>query len=92
MMKTIVIDGSYMSDKETAYAYLAKRLGFPSYFGKNLDALYDMLTDPCEQRQLVIYNKKLILVSLGAYGQRILDTIKDATRVNNNLYYAEDGN
>lgn len=89
-MKTIVLDCSYMTDRDTAYAYLAKKLGFPSYFGKNLDALYDMLTDPCEQRQLIIYNKKLILVSLGNYGQRILDTIRDATRVNNNLYYAED--
>lgn len=89
-MKTIVIDGSYMTDKETAYAYLSKRLGFPPYFGKNLDALYDMLTVPCEQRQLIIYNKKLILVSLGSYGQRILDTMRDATRVNGNLYYAED--
>ncbi|MBO4399748.1 MAG: barstar family protein [Lachnospiraceae bacterium] len=89
-MKTIVIDGAYMTDKTVAYAYLVRRLGFPSYFGKNLDALYDQLTDPCEQTQLIIYRKKRMLESLGPYGQRLLDTIQDAVRVNGNLYYAED--
>ncbi len=89
-MKTIVIDGAYMTERGTSYAYLAKRLGFPSYFGKNLDALYDLLTEPCEPRTLVIYNKKKLLLNLGNYGQRMLDTIQDAVRVNGNLFYTED--
>ncbi|MCQ2421804.1 MAG: barstar family protein [Lachnospiraceae bacterium] len=89
-MKTIVLDGAYMTEREATYAYLAKRLSFPPYFGKNLDALYDLLTEPCEQRQLVIYNKELMLSGLGYYGQRMLETMKDALRVNGNLYYVED--
>lgn len=89
-MRTVIIDGAYMTDKAVAYAYLMRRLGFPSYFGRNLDALYDQLTDPCEPTQLVIYRKKRLLDALGTYGQRILDTIQDAVRVNRNLSYAED--
>lgn len=89
-MRTVVIDGAFMTEKAVAYAYLMRRLGFPSYFGMNLDALYDQLTDPCEQTQLIIYRKKRLLESLGPYGQRILDTIQDAVRVNMNLSYAED--
>lgn len=89
-MRTIVLDGAYMTDKDAAYAYLAKRLGFPSYFGKNLDALYDMMTEPCPQTQLVIYHKETMLKNLGYYGQRILDTMRDALRVNANLMLVED--
>lgn len=89
-MTTIVLDGAYMADKDAAYNYIAKRLGFPSYFGHNLDALYDMLTEPRPQTQLVIYRKEMMLNSLGNYGQRMLDTIRDAIRVNGNLFLVED--
>ena len=47
-MKTIVLDGLYMNTRETTHTYLAWRLGLPSYYGRNLDALHDVLTDPCE--------------------------------------------
>ncbi len=89
-MRTIVLDGAYMTDKDAAYTYIAKRMEFPSYFGKNLDALYDLLTEPCPQTQIVIYHKDMMLNSLGYYGQRILDTFRDALRINANLMYVED--
>ena len=31
--------------KELVHNYIAEKLGFPDYYGKNLDALYDCLTD-----------------------------------------------
>lgn len=31
--------------KEMIHSYIADSLGFPEYYGKNLDALYDCLTD-----------------------------------------------
>ncbi len=34
-----------VSEKNAAIAAIAKALGFPSWFGQNLDALYDSLTD-----------------------------------------------
>ena len=33
---------------------LASALGFPDYYGKNLDALYDMLTDLGTDRKSVV--------------------------------------
>ena len=41
-METIVIDGSQMSGRQAAHQHLAERLSFPGYYGRNLDALYDL--------------------------------------------------
>ncbi|MFD8499809.1 barstar family protein [Amycolatopsis sp. NPDC059657] len=40
-----VVDGSKVTDKLSAMDAIAAALSFPEYFGRNLDALYDSLTD-----------------------------------------------
>lgn len=47
-MKKIILNGMCLSDKDTAHAYLKEMLSFPEHYGKNLDALYDCLTDLSE--------------------------------------------
>ncbi|WP_033290535.1 barstar family protein [Amycolatopsis jejuensis] len=39
------VDGARMLDKASTLDAIAEALSFPEYFGRNLDALYDMLTD-----------------------------------------------
>ena len=43
--KIIILDGAEIPDLKTLYDTLINELEFPEYFGDNLDALYDMLTD-----------------------------------------------
>ncbi|MFE5503574.1 barstar family protein [Amycolatopsis japonica] len=40
-----LIDGTRTVDKDSTLDAIAEALSFPEYFGKNLDALYDCLTD-----------------------------------------------
>ncbi|GAA2834258.1 barstar family protein [Crossiella cryophila] len=40
-----VVDGSTLRTGRAALAAFAEALSFPDYFGGNLDALYDCLTD-----------------------------------------------
>lgn len=40
-----VLDGTAIGTKADLLAAIASALSFPSYFGRNLDALYDCLTD-----------------------------------------------
>lgn len=47
-MKIIELDCLAISDRATFHSVLANALCFPSWYGANLDALHDCLTDICE--------------------------------------------
>ncbi|MBR5713063.1 MAG: barstar family protein [Lachnospiraceae bacterium] len=88
-MKTIALDGLYMTTKEATHAYLAWRLNAPKYYGCNLDALHDILTEPCEPTHILFYRKDMMLRSLDSYGDSLLAVFRDAAAYNRNLTFTE---
>ena len=50
----IVIDLDGVSDKEEFYSVIRDAIEIPDYFGNNLDALYDVLTEDFEEKTIVI--------------------------------------
>ena len=42
-MKLLLLDMNEMESEEAVHNYLMEKLAFPDYYGKNLDALSDML-------------------------------------------------
>ncbi len=55
-MKEIIIDGSAIFTSPDLHEVLANALSFPDYYGKNLDALYDCLTEIGEDIHLELRN------------------------------------
>jgi len=78
-MKTIVLDGTEMLTKEATHAYLAQRLELPDYYGRNLDALWDLLGE--KQWQITLTNVSEMIEGLGVYGEKLVQTFREAETV-----------
>ena len=75
----ILCDFARFNTPDAVYDYLAAELRFPAYFGRNLDALHDCLTD-------IGAPTRLILTGTGSpCGQHFLQVFRDAARRNRNL-------
>jgi RNAse (barnase) inhibitor barstar len=51
-----IIDCAQIHSKQELHRILAEILHFPAYYGNNLDALYDCLTDISENTHLILQN------------------------------------
>lgn len=90
-MRTIVIDGAEMLTKAAAHDHLAARLALPGWYGRNLDALHDCLTERGEATLLVLYRGQAMSEALGGYARALTDTLREAAAENPRLVFAVDG-
>ena len=76
-MKQITLDGNLLADITQVHDYLKEMLEFPEYYGKNLDALYDCLTDLMDVEITITAPEED-----GAIFQKVLRVFKAADREN----------
>ena len=79
---TVLLDGNAILDRETLHETLATGLCLPPWYGRNLDALYDCLTDVREDTVVVLRDRGALEEHLGSYGHRCLRVLEDASRDN----------
>lgn len=84
-MKTVTLALAKMRSVRQLHHYLRAQLELPDYYGENLDALYDCLTEVCEPVILKIPQAVAADSELGWYGQRLLLVMQDAAAANPNL-------
>lgn len=77
----IILDGKRMTSKEEAHAYLQKALDLPAYYGRNLDALYDCLTDR-RDLEIEVQDVDRMLEALGGYGEKLLEVLRENQKEN----------
>ena len=73
---------SLMTDRKTVHEYLQHQLRLPAYYGKNLDALYDILTERGEETVLRVLESDRLESLLGSYGALLLSTLQEAAEDN----------
>ena len=59
-MIDIILDGALMKDRESMHDVLTENFQLPSYYGRNLDALWDMLTERNEAMSVALLNPELM--------------------------------
>lgn len=84
-MKTVILDGERISTMADVHDLFSKELEFPQFYGRNLDALYDCLTDVGDEAEIKIRNFEKLQYELGKYADIIIRVLKDASEVNSKL-------
>ena len=69
-MRIVIVDGCKIANREELHKYLAWHLRFPLWYGNNLDALHDLLTDITADTTLRLENWADAETALGPYGSR----------------------
>lgn len=84
-MKTITLDLAHMQSVPALHNYLRSVLALPVYYGANLDALYDCLTELDAATEFVVPAAIADEAHLGWYGEQLLQVLQDAAEENEAL-------
>lgn len=84
---SVLISGKEIKSRDDLHNLIAKQLNFPTYYGRNLDSLYDVLsTDFTGQTVIKIKFLSILKSKLGedytdAFIQVIMDASEDNPRI-----------
>lgn len=84
-MKRATINGKKMTSKQAAHEYIAGKLKFPEYYGKNLDALADCLTDIGEPKLIRLTHIEEMRENLGDYANGFIKVFSESAQRNKNI-------
>ena len=84
-MKKITLCGSEMADMAAVHRFFAKELDFPEWYGNNLDALHDCLTDIREETVIEITEKEALSEAVGVRYRRFIKALSHAAEENDYL-------
>ena len=87
-MKRVQLSAAGWDTPEKAHADLAQALSFPDYYGHNLDALHDCLTD-LRDVTVVLRNAGAMTGALGDYGDKVLRVFRDSAEENPGFGFVE---
>lgn len=82
-MEEKIIDCTQIKNKEDLHRFFRETLSFPQWYGNNLDALYDCLTEASGKLRLLDWETAEI--NLGTYGMKAKKVISAAALHNDNL-------
>ncbi len=86
-MRVAVINGTMDASMEEIHDCLKRSLQFPSYYGNNLDALYDLLSTEDRTTLLLLFDSKELVKGLGSKGEKLVGTFQDAALANQHIRF-----
>ncbi len=84
-MKYVLMDLKRLDSMKNVHAFLEKELEFPEYYGHNLDALYDCLTDIDAPVTIILMNVPENGDALEGRLEGLLNVFESASTENSNI-------
>lgn len=78
----LIIDGTLIQNREALHDLLSRELQLPEWYGRNLDALQDCLTDRRQPVDIILLHQETLMENLGMYGAMFRKVLLDAAREN----------
>lgn len=82
IMRICILDGDKITDRKILHNTLAESLDFPDWYGRNLDALYDCLTDFHEETEIRLLHGTALMENLGNYALLLFKVLHEAAKDN----------
>lgn len=76
MIRKIKLDCKKLKNKEDFHRAIAEQMDFAHYYGNNLDALWDQLTQ-LEEFEIKLINSKYLVFNLRKYGEDLIELFDD---------------
>ena len=79
------LDGSILKSKEELHSTIQWQLQLPEYYGRNLDALWDVLSTWSAPLCIEVTHTELLKRHLADYADALLEMLHDAVAENNTI-------
>ena len=89
-MAEIVLDGLELQSLEEVHDRFALALDLPEYYGRNLDALFDCLTDQGEDVTVRLLHREALEDRLGRRGRALARLLRRAAAENPQVVLLEE--
>ena len=86
-MKIVLLDGNKIKNTKHFHKAFIKALDLPRSYGKNLDALNDVLTSAQEEIGIIAVNTEGLSETLGKRWTSFLMLMEDVTEAKSNIYF-----
>ena len=91
MQKNILLDFTGVKDLQEFWKRIRETLDFPDYFGNNLDAMWDCLTDYVDDPlKVTVRGLKDLPRSFDHWTSGMRDIFRDITHVCPNVHFTEE--
>lgn len=81
----LILDGEAIASKEALHDLLEDKLPLPGYYGRNLDALYDCLTEFPMPLDVILLRTDALEEHLGRYAAGLMQVLRDSADENRNI-------
>ena len=86
-MQRIALDGRAMDSRDALHRHLREAFGFGEDYGRNLDALHDLLGE-LRDVLVVLSHRQAMLNSLGAYGLQFLSVLQSTAELRDDFRFS----